>query len=169
VHLVGPAAAEGTVSVLTYVGTVPAFASPTLGSPIALSAVRASGRRLPEFDNVGMLAHVLEACDLVADVRSVVTAGTGEAPTDARDIAGQLMRYLNGQWWYRHHTGDARVRACERLEARIVERMNRSRAVRSGAEGLAGLKTILSADAAVRPDSTLRLDRVLRGARAPMT
>jgi hypothetical protein len=47
--------------------------------------------------------------------------------------------------------------------------MNRSRAVRSGAEGLAGLKTILSADAAVRPDSTLRLDRVLRGARAPMT
>jgi hypothetical protein len=166
--LVGPTAPEGVISVLAYVGTVPVFVSPRLGTPIALSAVRARGRRLPEFDNVGMLTHALEACDLVAEVRSVVTAGTDNAPTDAHDVADQLMRYLNGQWWYRHHTSDRRIRLCERLEARIMERLAQFSATVSGRERLAGLQRVLSPDAALRPDLTLRLGHALRSNGLPL-
>jgi hypothetical protein len=159
--LVAPTGSAGVVPVLAYVGTVPVFVSPALGTPLALSAVRARGRRLPEFDNVGMLAHALEACDLVAEVGSVVTAGTGGVPTGARDVADQLMRYMNGQWWYRRHTGDRRIRSCERLEVLIVERMRQFSATMSGNERLAGLQQVLPPDAALRPDPALRIGHAL--------
>ncbi len=168
VSLVGPTAPAGAISALAYVGTVPVFVSPLLGTPIALSAVRARGRRLPEFDNVGMLAHALQTCGLLDEVRSVVTAGTDDAPTDAHDVADQLMRYLNGQWWYRYHTGDRRIRSCERLEARIVERLTLSSATVAGRERLPGLQRVLPVAAALRPDPTLRLGYTLGSNGVPL-
>jgi hypothetical protein len=157
----GPTASVAVTSVLAYVGTAPVFISPILGTPIALSAVQARGRRLPQFDNVGILAHALEACDLVAEVRAVVAAGSDDAPSDSRDVADQLMRYLNGQWWYRHHTGSRRVRSCERLEERVVRRLAESSAKVPGREQLAGLQRVLPPDVAPRPDATLRLGRAV--------
>ncbi|MGQ0573236.1 MAG: hypothetical protein ACT4RN_03410 [Pseudonocardia sp.] len=157
--LVGPTAAQGAFAVLAYVGTGPLFVSPLTGTPLALAAVRARGRRLPELDCVGMLAHALEGIDALADVEAVV-AGTGATPTDARALAAELMRYLNGQWWYRKNTGDRRLRACERLEELLVERMRRYSP--GGPRRLAGVERVLSPEDALRPDPALRLGRALR-------
>jgi len=164
--LVGPTAAEGALAVLAYVGTAPVVVSPLTGTPLALSTVRARGRRLPEFDCVGMLAHVLEGMDVLAEVDAVV-AGTGAAPTDARELAAELMRYLNGQWWYRKHTGDRRLRACERLEELLVERLRRNATGKP--HRLAGVERVLSPEAALRPDPTLRLGHALRAHGVPLS
>ena len=165
ISLVGPTAAEGALAVLAYMGSTPVFVSPLTGTPLALSAVRARGRRLPEFDCVGMLAHALEAIDVLADVDAVVTP-TGAASGDARELAAELMRYLNGQWWYRRHTGDRRLRACERLEALLVERLRHYSTGKP--RRLAGLERVLSPEAAFRPDPTLRLGHALRVHGAPL-
>ena len=140
--LVGPTAAEGALAVLAYVGTAPVVVC------------------------VGMLAHVLEGMDVLDEVDAVV-AGTGAAPTDARELAAELMRYLNGQWWYRKHTGDRRLRACERLEELLVERLRRNATGKP--HRLAGVERVLSPEAALRPDPTLRLGHALRAHGVPLS
>jgi hypothetical protein len=160
VSLVGATAQMAVITVLAYLGTARAFISPSLGTPIALSAVQARGRRLTEFDSLGMLAHALEACELVAEVKNVV-APDSATPIDTRDVASELMRYLNGQWWYRHHTGERRVQSCERLEALIVERLMHASAVESERQMVSGVQRILSSTAALDSSSTLRLGDTL--------
>lgn len=173
VTLDGPTPAEGTVPVLAYLGRVPVFVSPRLGAPLALAAIRARGRGLPEFDCVGMLAHALEAVDLVAEVGAVVGAGSEQRsvravpPVDPLDVAAELMRFLNGQWWYRHHTGSRRLRSCERLEATIVERLRQFSLQAPSHERLAGMGRMLSAETAYRPDQALRLGHALGRSDAP--
>jgi hypothetical protein len=150
--LPGPAA---EISALAYLSVQPVVISETVGTPLAFSAVRAIGRTLPEFDAVGMLAHILIATDLTEQTRAVVAAGLdGDGVMDLADplvLADELMRYLNGQWWYRQHTGERRLLACERLEALIFERLSKSmRSAPDPDRTVAGLHR-LSADDAYRP------------------
>lgn len=138
------------VTVMAYVGRVPVFRSPALGSPLALATVPASGRTLPESGAVAALAHPVEALGLAAEVRAVI-GGEG----DGDDLAWDLGRYLNGQWWVRHHTGHPRLAACEELERRLVSAI-RAHPAADGGRDLAGRATPVSAEGAYRPLPGLR-------------
>ena len=137
---------------LVYLGTAPVFVSPTLGDPLAFAAVRARNRRLPAFGCLKMLAHALEALDLVEATAAVVAPGRGSA--DATEVAAELMCYLNGQWWWRRHTQTPRLPACDALEALIVERIATS-CIAPGA-ALPGVKEVLTAHPAPRRAGTPR-------------
>jgi hypothetical protein len=141
-------AVEGSTAasaVLVYLGAAPVFVSPTLGHPLAFAAVRAHNRRLPAFGCLKMLAHALEALDLVEATAAVVAPGRGSA--DATEVAAALTCYLNGQWWWRRHTQTPRLPACDALEALIVERIATS-CIAPGA-ALPGVKEVLTAERAL--------------------
>ncbi|WFE60824.1 hypothetical protein [Micromonospora sp. WMMD712] len=108
----------GESAALAYVGVASVVVSPLLNAPLAFEAVRATGRTLPAFDTTAMIAHMISASNLSVDVRATVTPGIVE-PLDDMQLATELMRYLNGQWWWRQHTGQHRLLACERLEKAI--------------------------------------------------
>lgn len=105
------------IAAMAYFARIPHFVSPTLGRPLAYAAVRATGRTLPAFDALPMLGHALESTGLLAEVAATVAPDV----VDAVEIAGELMRYLNGQWWFRRHTGLPGLRAAAALQARIDE------------------------------------------------
>lgn len=113
------------IAAMAYLARAPSFVSPTLGRPLAYSAVRATGRTLPAFDPLPMLAHALDSTDLLAEVAAVVRPGAAPPvpgdDADALDVAAELLRYLNGQWWFRRHTGLPGLRAATALQRRIDE------------------------------------------------
>lgn len=157
----GQPRAAAVFSSMSYVGVGPVVVSPLAGSPLAFSAVRASGRVFPEFDTVAMLAHALQSIDLLPQVRTVVGAGLDELGggelIDPLALAAELMRYLNGQWWYRQHTRTRRLLACERLESLIDERLLASSRPNPARDDLKAQGRILTADEAYfpRPHHTL--------------
>jgi hypothetical protein len=114
---------------LIYASTIPVFSSPELGSPVAFSAVRATGRTLPAMTAVEMIEHVVVSLGVEAAVRRI----TG---ITADDLASELMKFLNGQFWYRRHTGRRRLETCEQVEALIWSELIRSTAPESTAERL---------------------------------
>ena len=77
--------------------------SPRLGTPLSFSAVEAVGRTLPSMTPVEMLAHLIGAYGMAAELAAV----TG-IPGDG-GLAAALMKYLNGQWWYAFNTADAPI------------------------------------------------------------
>ena len=161
-------------SAIAYCGVGPVVISPLTVSPLAFSAVRATGRALPEFTALEMLAHVLEALDLIGEVRAVVGAGLdepghGSSPwpsagvelADSSVLAAELMRYLNGQWWYRQHTGERRLLACERLHALISARLLAASTPTPVRSRLITENRILTADQAYRPGARHTLGATL--------
>jgi hypothetical protein len=155
-------------SAMAYVGVDPVLISHLLDSPIAFEAVRASGRNLPEFETTAMLAHILEAIGAVDEVRAVVGAGLEDPDADLtgpREVASELMRYLNGQWWYRQNTGQRRLLACERLETSLRARLLNTSRTSSTRELVSQLGRFLDADEAYEPDPALRFEPALKRAR----
>ena len=152
-----------TFSAMAYLGVDPVLVSHLLDSPIAFEAVRASGRNLPEFETTAMLAHVLEAIGAVDEVRAVVSAGL-ESPNEGlaspRDVASEFMRYLNGQWWYRQHTGQRRLLACERLETSLRARLLNTSRTSSTRELVNEFGRFLDADEAYKPDPAFKFKPV---------
>jgi hypothetical protein len=155
-------------SAMAYVGVDPVVISELLDSPIAFEAVKASGRNLPEFETTAMLAHVLEAIGAVDEVRAVVGAGL-KNPDDAlktpREVASELMRYLNGQWWYRQHTDQRRLLACENLETSLRARLLTTSRTSSTRELVSESGRFLSADEAYEPDPASKFGAVLKRGR----
>ena len=154
-------------SAMAYVGVDPVLVSHLLDSPIAFEAVRASGRNLPEFEATEMLAHVLEAIGAVNEVRAVVGAGLDdpdEGLTGPREVASELMRYLNGQWWYRQHTGQRRLMACERLEIMLKARILRTSRTSRTREMISEFGLFLEANEAYEPDPAFRFKGALKRA-----
>lgn len=92
--------ASGAVfSALGYVSTVRTWVSPALGGPISFTSVPARHRRLTAMSSMQALGHVIDVLDLRKEIRSLT------ALRDDATLPGELAKYLNGQWWYRFHTG----------------------------------------------------------------
>lgn len=150
----GPAA-HGPCDVLAYVTEGPVFVSPTLHTVVSFSAVRATGRTLPAFDATQMLTHALTTLDLLTEVGRVVGADADATP---EDIAVEMMKYLNGQWWFRQHTGQRRLAACERLESLVQARLERASRRLLLPDRLGSRGTLLTIDDAYdhRPSDSVR-------------
>ena len=106
-------------STLAYLRVDPVFVSHLLDSPIAFEAVRASGRHLPEFETTQCwrTSSSYRRSTRFAPWSAPGSKSADEDLTGPREVASELMRYLNGQSWYRQHTGQRRLLACERLES----------------------------------------------------
>ncbi|MCB0964921.1 MAG: hypothetical protein KDA98_16715 [Acidimicrobiales bacterium] len=105
----------GEVEGLAYAGALPVFRSPELDGPMAFASVSARGRVLSEFATVDMLDHALGALGLRQRAGELVGVG------DHAELGAQVMKFLNGQFWYRRNTGDRRIESAEALEMAIWE------------------------------------------------
>jgi hypothetical protein len=164
VELAVPGATVQTVAAMVYVGVAPIIISPTLESPLAFAAVRATGRRFPEFGATAMLAHILEAVEATALVRATVAPGQpdgAESLADPFELASELMRYLNGQWWWRHHTGKRRTLACEWLEEQLKGMLTKVSAPVPTRDLIAARGRLLDAREAYSPGARLTFGRSL--------
>jgi hypothetical protein len=98
----------------------------------------------------------------------VVGAGL-KNPDDAlktpREVASELMRYLNGQWWYRQHTDQRRLLACENLETSLRARLLTTSRTSSTRELVSESGRFLSADEAYEPDPASKFGAVLKRGR----
>lgn len=111
---------EGTdseISPLAYVANERVWVSPVLNSPIAYSSVPAVGRSLPGMNATNILKHVINVLDLTHEI----VAAT--AIEDLPSLASELAKYLNGQWWYKFHTGNRPIDGYRRVKALFSERM----------------------------------------------
>ena len=119
---------------LAYAGPRPVVASPATGTPLAFSAIPAEGRRLPAQDQQTLLAHVLEATGVLAEVAALVDAGAGSTATD---VAQALAGACNGAWWAARRGGRP-APAAAAARAVVTGALDRHRPGRSAAELLLG-------------------------------
>ncbi|HSK91330.1 MAG TPA: hypothetical protein VK875_08455 [Euzebyales bacterium] len=96
-------AVRGRFHGLAYVTDLACPLLPTTGAPLAFSSVPAQGRRLEEATPVEMLRRFIDE----HGIRPAVARITGLPDSDA--LAGELIKYLNGQWWYQRHTGERAI------------------------------------------------------------
>lgn len=108
---------DSEISPLAYVASERVWVSPVLNSPIAYSSVPAVGRSLPGMNATNILGHVID----VLNLRHEIVAAT--AIDDSSPLAGELAKYLNGQWWYQFHTGNKPIIGYQRVMALFLERM----------------------------------------------
>ncbi|WP_329262632.1 hypothetical protein OG223_45830 [Streptomyces sp. NBC_01478] len=101
--------AMGEISVLGYVANARVWTSPHSNSPIAYSTINATGRRVPAMTPRQIMEHALD----VLDLRDLVCRLSGLDRDGA--LAGELAKYLNGQWWYAFNTGDAPIQGYSRI------------------------------------------------------
>lgn len=105
------------ISPLAYVANERVWVSPVLNSPIAYCSVPAVARSLPGMNATKILGHVINALNLTHEI----VAAT--AIDDLPSLAGELAKYLNGQWWYKFHTGNSPTKGYRRVMALFSERM----------------------------------------------
>lgn len=144
------------LSVVAYAGCVPVFVSPVTGTPLAFAAIAAAGRQFAAFEQVDMLAHVLESTGVVEAVARLL-GGLGPAGADASMVARESARLLSGQWWYVHNTGDAPMAAASEVQRVVLEALGRHTAARSTSQRFAAEGQILEADVAYACGPELRL------------
>lgn len=101
--------AMGEISPLGYVANARVWSSPHFDSPIAYSTINATGRRVPGMTPRQIMEHALD----VLDLRDTACRLSGLDRDDA--LAGELAKYLNGQWWYAFNTGDAPIPGYSRI------------------------------------------------------
>lgn len=108
---------DNKISPLAYVANQRVWVSPVFNSPIAYSSVPAVGRLLPGMSATEMLGHAIN----VLDLRHEIVAAT--AIEDLPSLADELIKYLNGQWWYGFHTGNKPIDGYRRVMTLFSERM----------------------------------------------
>ncbi|MEU7981471.1 hypothetical protein AB0B63_23450 [Micromonospora sp. NPDC049081] len=150
----------GHSAALAYVGVAPVVFSPLLNAPLAFEAVRATGRALPAFGATAMIAHMISAAGLSSEIRAIVAPGIIE-PLDDMQLATELMRYLNGQWWWHQHTGQRRLLACDRLEKAIRAGLAATSRPSKTRDLVALHEPVLSPDNAYQPGGELRFGACL--------
>jgi len=148
------AGAGGTLDVLAYAGLHPVFVSPDTGTPVAFSAIAASGRRFAAYEQVDLMAHVLSTTGIAREVAGLLGLGADDPPVE---IARELARLLSGQWWYAHNTGDVPMAAAVRAEELVWQALGRHAAPQSTAERLAAEGTVLDVDTVLAAGPELRL------------
>ena len=94
---------------LGYAGNNPVFVSPRLGKPLSFTTIKATNRTLPSMTPLEMLDHLLK----VFDIRQVIKEYTGIEADDK--MAGELVKYMNAQWWYRFTTGDEPIKGYQKV------------------------------------------------------
>lgn len=144
------------LSAVAYAGCVPVFVSPVTGTPLAFSAIAASGRQFAAFDQVGMLAHVLESTGVVDAVTGLL-GGLEPIEADTSTVAKETAKLLSGQWWYVHNTGDTPLAAAGEVQRIIEEGLGRHAASRSTSQRLAAEGQILDPEVAYACGPELRL------------
>jgi len=93
----------GTLAAMAYVRPAPVFRDPRDDQPLAFAAVAAEGRRFPALAQVAMLARVVEATGIAARLAPLLGRRPDAEDLPAEAVAEDLIRLLNGQWWYRRH------------------------------------------------------------------
>jgi hypothetical protein len=148
------AGTTGQLDVLAYAGHQPVFVSPRTGTPLAFSAIAATGRRFPAYDQVELMAHVLDTTGVLPPVADLVGLGADAPPAD---VARELARLLSGQWWYAHNTGDAPMAGAVRAEELVWEALGHHGADRSTAQLLAADGSVLDVEVVLAAGPELRL------------
>jgi hypothetical protein len=156
---VAVAGTDLTLDALAYAGCVPVFVSPATGTPLAFAAVAATGRRFDAFEQVAMLAHLIETTGvrspLEACLPGLEPAIGGEDP--AVPAAREVVKLLSGQWWYAHNTGDAPMAAANRVQQILWDALGRHFAPESTAGRMAAAGQVLDAESAYDSGPELRL------------
>lgn len=143
-----------TLDVLAYAGCHPVFVSPATGTPLAFSAVAATGRRFAAHGQVEMTAHVLETTGVLGAVAAVLGLTADDPPVE---VARELARLLSGQWWYTHNTGDHPMAAAVRAERLVWEALGGHAAPRSTAERLGAEGAVIAPEVVHAAGPDLRL------------
>ncbi|WP_434739879.1 hypothetical protein [Micromonospora sp. SH-82] len=143
VHVAGLA---DPIAPLGYLANLPVWSSPALGAPLAFAGVRCRDRRLPAMTTPQMLAHVLHQCGLRDEIRAAT------ALADDDHLADELIKFLNGQWWYTFHTGADPIPGYRRVLDALRAAMRRDVVVTGTRERLADLGLLLDTEQAYRPD-----------------
>lgn len=94
---------HGVFGGLAYVTELACPVLPSTGAPLAFSSIAARGRRIAQATPAEMFDRFLDE----HHVRHAVARITGLSDTPA--LASELIKYLNGQWWYQRHTGERAI------------------------------------------------------------
>ena len=90
---------------------------------------------------------------VLGPLADLVRTGCGAAPAT---VAHELVRLVNGQWWYAHNTGDTRrLGAAAEAERLVAEAVAGSLATTSTAQRLGG--AVVAADVAYAAGPEMRL------------
>ena len=143
------------ISTLAYVTNTRVWSSPATGTPVGYSVVPAAGRRYPAMTSRQLMDHVLDTCGL----RAAASRITGLANDD--DLAHDLSKYLNGQWWYRFNSHDSPIPGYADLLALINSAMDASTVEDHSRDRLAEAGLVLGTSEAFEPPASLRLGGML--------
>lgn len=135
-----------SISPMGYAGRTPVLTSPKFKMPIAYKTVGAKGRTIPEMTAIEMLDHLIEGFDL----REQVCTVTG-IRNDV-DLSMELMKYMNGQWWYKFNTGQRPINGYVEVMRLFVEKIKKHSLSESTAEQMARIGQALSAEETYYPD-----------------
>ncbi|MDT3395622.1 hypothetical protein RKE29_02980 [Streptomyces sp. B1866] len=105
-------------SALGYAANQSVWLSPVHETPVAYSLLSATDRILPSMTSREMVDHVMDSLGL----RGQISALTG-LKNDGR-LAEEVAKYLNGQWWYQFHTGEAPIRGYRQVLELFDSRMS---------------------------------------------
>ena len=128
-----------------YAGRVPVLMSPQSGLPLAYKSVMAQGRMIPEMSAIEMLDHLIAGFGL----REQVCAATGLR--NDLDLPTELMKYMNGQWWYKFNTGGQPIRGYVEVMSLFGEKIKEHSLSTSTAGQMARSGHALSAEEAYSP------------------
>jgi hypothetical protein len=144
--------AGATVGAMAYVGRPPVFRDPGTDQPLAFAAVPADGRRYPALDQLALLARVVDATGTGPALARLLGVDPGSRP---EVLAVELVRLVNGQWWYRHHSGDRPSSASIEARRLLTAAMAASPWPRPPSSPLT--RTVLTSPEAYAPPPSLHL------------
>jgi hypothetical protein len=143
-----------SISPLVYVANTRMLISPQYDRPLAFSSVAAEGRGIPEMTAGQMIQHTLQ----VFSLRSSVSRMTGIV--DDENLPGQLMKYLNGQWWYHFNTAQAPLEGYDGVLRLFEEHIGRSSTRLSTADHMRRQGLALSPDGSYAPGRSFTWGRL---------
>lgn len=141
------------LDVLAYACCRPPFVSPEVGTPLALAAIAATGRRFPALDQAALLGHVLRSTGLAGAVADLAGVRGG----DERAVARALARLWGERWWHEHRTGERPFGPGEEAMALVRSAMAAHGLARSTAARLADAGAVLHPEDAYGGSPALRL------------
>lgn len=142
---------EHAIAPLGYAGSFPIFVSPALGKPLSFATVEAENRSLPAMTPREMLTHLLD----VFDIRRSVSQWTGIA--EDGNMAAELTKYMNGQWWYQFHTGNPPISGYQRLIGTMKELMRENSESANTAKLKRGLGLAIPLEESYHPQASMTL------------
>jgi hypothetical protein len=146
---------EKTLAPMGYAGKKPVLLSPPTQSPLGFKSVHAEGRAIPEMTPLQMLDHLLDAYGL----REPICAATG-LRHDA-DLAVELSKYMNGQWWYQFNTRQQPIRGYREVMRLFEEQIARHALPQSTTEQMRESGMALSTEEAYHPGHALTFGSLL--------